>query len=318
MHKHFFRILLKHPDREDYHTIRVTAFTDETNIIELTRNICRGLDLQGRKCSDESRNFFRSIRPTRFTYEGDVRHDWPRVFMTEVDAAGNYIRACYLLNQPVTKGSPGRFGFLHPSKTGGTMLERYCSKHYAHHISGTCHDNGSWTVIDAGKTPFMLVRDPVDRVRSLYKYWKKGGNSEYYRKDPRNIPPHSIGKFVDLIRTEKWNELCNWYMLKALYRQQTWWLKEEHWQYTHMGMYSKTELGKVVTDMFIKMGLMCKEEPPCDLPVVNQSKQIDESLDLTEEDLAWIKCRYRDDYKLLNAMMKTPEKFKSVSGEWHE
>mgnify|MGYP001308426583 CR=1 FL=1 len=98
-----------------------------------------------------------------------------------------------------------KYTFIHPTKTGGSALEFYFKKNYSNKI----YNNGHSLKCNSSANPIIIIRDPIDRIISMYKYWKNGadertieGPRHHARRDDefkKMVKDIDFEKFINLI-----------------------------------------------------------------------------------------------------------------------
>ena len=72
-----------------------------------------------------------------------------------------------------------QYTFIHPTKSGGTAVERYFKQHYSSTICGSGHGN----ICKNNNNPIIIIRDVKTRFYSMYKYWKNGAVDTKYKRN---------------------------------------------------------------------------------------------------------------------------------------
>ena len=85
-----------------------------------------------------------------------------------------------------------KFTFVHPTKCGGTSVENFLNKYYSKYFYTNVHFNKC----ENNNNSILIVRDPVDRFKSMYKYWKSG--SEIFIHKNKHID-----RFKNVVRDEQ-------------------------------------------------------------------------------------------------------------------
>ena len=67
----------------------------------------------------------------------------------------------------------GYYTFVHPTKSGGTAAEEYFAAHYPRRIRGRGHHG----VCADAENPIIILREPMDRLKSIFLYWKAGADA---------------------------------------------------------------------------------------------------------------------------------------------
>jgi hypothetical protein len=199
------------------------------------------------------------------------------------------------------------YTFIHPTKSGGTALEEYFALHYNKYIKGKKHD----TLCTPTNNPILVLREPIDRFISMYKYWKNGSvdfnvhkRSEEFLKKYNN---YSIKDFINLIRKNSVRELHVTFTEKYHFALTNYWINNTP--------YNKIIVIKYVKNLDMKMPQILKAlgipDKNIPLPIANVTIS-KEDIILDEDDLNFIKRRFKDDFDLYNNVNNKKELFRMV------
>jgi len=197
-----------------------------------------------------------------------------------------------------------KFTFVHPTKCGGTSIAKILKNYYSNFFivvnehKTLCYDNNN---------PIILVRDPVDRFKSMYKYWKYG--SEKYIKNPKSInyvKNVTVKNYISLIKIKSpiLNTVYTW---DKHYAPITDWIKVSN--------YNKLIIIKYCKDLNIPFQKMINsfKIKNCNIPIphsnVSKSK---EDIVLDDEDLQFITEHFKKDYELIELINTNPRLFRGV------
>ncbi len=127
------------------------------------------------------------------------------------------------------------YTFIHPTKTGGTALENYFSKNYCNYITGKGHLNKC----NSCNNPIIIIRDPLERVISMYKYWKNGAITGPYQRSKewvQKVKDIDFENFINLIdRKDKLLlQTFTWHQHFASYSE---WITQKDWKKTIIILY---------------------------------------------------------------------------------
>lgn len=318
MQTYHYRVTIKHPHADVYHTLRVQVDSDrELEYRDWIANTAVpsfwGAHMPWHK-------FVRRVAPSkvRVLDEKPWHKDLKLRGMSEVTADGTHIRECFCLPHELGPDSPGLFAFIHPTKTGGTAVEKYLNINFPRHISGNSHLNRADDAIRLGKIPIVIIRDPVDRFKSSYYYWKNGAATGPYVRDKKWRPAvDSIKGYIDLLKTDDVAErevLNTWFTNEEHYAQQSDWTPKASWPVTIVVLYSKMHLMTHVRLLLQKIGLIGAGDPLPDLPIVNPSKRDKEPVALDDEDMDFLRDYYKDDFEMWYHANNNPSMFRVVIG----
>lgn len=198
-----------------------------------------------------------------------------------------------------------KYKFIHPTKTGGTALEKYFEAHYFNYISGKGHAN---TCKDFNN-PIIVVRCPIERFISMYNYWKNGSVDSQYNRGPKFIEKYgnySIKNFIDLLKENKENDLYKGFTWNVHFASMQHWIKENDYSKTIVITYD-TDLNNKIKTLLNQLNIPDKN---IILKRINITKK--EPVSLDETDMDFIKKRYAYDFRLWNNIHATPTMFMCV------
>lgn len=199
------------------------------------------------------------------------------------------------------------YTFIHPTKSGGTALEEYFAKHYSNFIKGLKHTN----LCLPGNNPIIVVREPIDRFISMYKYWKNGSvdfkvhkrSTEFVKK----YNSYTVKDFITLLKRNSTKDLL------VTFTEKEHFLQTKHW--INNTPYNKIIIIKYIKNLDIKMPYILKslgipdKKIPLPLTNITSSK---EDIILDDDDLDFIKRRFKDDFELYNDVNNKKELFRMV------
>ena len=203
------------------------------------------------------------------------------------------------------------YTFVHATKTGGTAVEQYFKEHHPTSVAGTGH------LHKCGRAPMpiIIVRDPEDRFVSMFNYWRNGAESGKYVRDPSWSPPcRTISDFIALFKQQDpalvKKKLCTGYTTKLHFVEQSYWIEPQDYSRTIVIAYDKNGMDDKIRKLLLHVGL-----PPVGLPLpkVNVTKRSPpEALVLSDDDRAWIRSEFKNDFRLWHLANKHPDRFKLV------
>jgi hypothetical protein len=203
-----------------------------------------------------------------------------------------------------------KFTFIHPTKSGGTsiinILKNYYSKFFI--LEKNEINNIHKTVCLDNNNPIILVRDPVDRFISMYKYWKYG-SEKYNQRTFRYkfyIKNMNIKHYIHLIKIKS-PILKNSYTWDKHYAPTTDWIKVTNYNNLIVIRYCKD-----LNIPFQKMINAFKiPNLNVSVPHSNVSKSKEEIV-LDDDDLQFITEYFKKDYELINLINTNPRSFRGV------
>lgn len=200
-----------------------------------------------------------------------------------------------------------QYTFVHPTKSGGTSVERYFAHHYKDYIKNTGHgctcknDNNS----------IIIVRDVNSRFLSMYKYWRHGSEEHILNEELKNkLKDVSILDFIHLIKNNK-TELYRKSIWKQHFDNTTAWInKNTDYKNIIIVRYEENLNNKIQT-LINKLGIPNKNIP---LPFKNVSIPVSNEDELihNKEVQTFITKYFKDDIDFIHKVETNPELFKMV------
>ena len=209
----------------------------------------------------------------------------------------------------IIKSPIKKYTFIHPTKAGGTAVERYFKKHYSKYITGFGHA----TKCTNTNNPIIIVRDVKSRFLSMYKYWKHGAmDGVHGTRDKEWIEKYkntTIKDFIVMLKNKQ-NNLCHSFTHKEHYYNTCKWINNTDYKNIIVIKYSKN-LNQKIQKLLNVLHIPNKHKL---LPVINKSLSLeDEQIDLDDRYIAqFIKDYFKYDIILLNAIESKPQLFKLV------
>jgi len=186
--------------------------------------------------------------------------------------------------------------FVHIPKTGGQSISDYLNLGTEKAHSLRCDSDGSY---------FTVVREPISRFESMYRFWKNG--STEHRRDhvfKKKVADVSIKDYIRMIQDQK-SDLFHAFTTDAHVKPQIYWIPKSAWSNVVVIRYQsdmKVQLQKILE-------YLGRSQTKA-LPLRNVSNGPRETLD--KDDLVWVKEYYKDDFELWNSVSNHPELFKVV------
>ncbi len=196
-----------------------------------------------------------------------------------------------------------KFTFVHPTKCGGCAVEDFLNENYSDYFSTEGHYNKCNFYNDS----IIIVRDPVDRFKSMYKYWKYG--SERHKINKEHIEKYkniNIKTFISMIKTRS-NNLITEFTQDIHYKPITHWINTTYNNIIILKY--KKNLNNTIQNMINKMNIPNKVNKL--VKHTNISKSTEEIV-LDNEDLLFIKKYFISDYHLIYLINKHPKMFRGV------
>ena len=201
-----------------------------------------------------------------------------------------------------------KYTFIHPTKSGGTALEKYFKNNYSDYIIGCGHDN----ICKDDNNPIIVVRDVKTRFYSMYKYWKNGAIDGNYKRDKEWLEKNknvSVFDFINLLKTNK----------TKLYSGFTW---SDHFSNTTRWIHPNINYKNLIIIKYEKdldkkihkiLNILCIKDKNIPVPHINVSNIENCEYDLDDKDVnEFINEYFSSDIKLIDKIDNNPELFKIV------
>ena len=201
-----------------------------------------------------------------------------------------------------------RYTFIRPTKVGGLSTARFFRKNFFKRIDvekeeyGQVHAQGAQNV----KNPIMTVRNPYDRIRSMYVYWKYG--SELYPRSKKFTEKNenvSLDDYLNMIETKdsRLHETFTW---NVHHLPMTHWLSKKDYAKTIILEYS-ANLQHQVGNLLNFIGINSNKKLP---KKNNNYRKV--NFDISPQTQKKIRELFASDFELYAAVKLTPSKFKKV------
>lgn len=202
-----------------------------------------------------------------------------------------------------------KYTFIHPTKSGGTAIEKYFIKNYSDYITGRGHDNKC----ENNNNPIMVVRDVKTRFLSMYKYWKNGAidtqfkRTEEWKKKHENV---SIIDFINILKKKDKRELYSGFTTEKHFDNTTNWIKKNTDYKNIIIIMYELDLNEKIQKLINKLGIPNKNIP---LSSVNISVSIDNEDELNNDVVNnFIVEYFKNDIILIDQIKTNPDLFKMV------
>jgi hypothetical protein len=200
-----------------------------------------------------------------------------------------------------------KYTFIHPTKNGGTSCEIYFDKYYKEFITGIGHS----TLCGNSNNSIIIIRDVVDRFKSMYKYWKYGAIDTHFKRDYEFIKKYknyTIKDFILLIKNQNKEHLHVIFTWSQHFEKQVKWINNTDYKNIIIIKYEKNlneKINKLISFLNIP-------NQNITLPIMNISNDYNEKIILDNSDMDFIKEYFKEDFELLDNINNNPELFKIV------
>lgn len=178
--------------------------------------------------------------------------------------------------------------FVHIPKTAGSSIGNFLSNYDIDYLG---HDHNA----------NIVIRDPIDRFNSTFKYWKRLCMYEQICDDQVHLKD-----FIEYIKTDNEKMLISTHYKKWHYLPQSNYIDPTNYKNTIIIKYSKTDMNKKMKTLLKYLNISDKG---IELPSENLSPEFEVRLD--DIDLQWIYMYYQKDFELYNNL-NNHELFKLV------
>jgi hypothetical protein len=196
-----------------------------------------------------------------------------------------------------------KFTFVHPTKCGGCAVEDFLNENYSDYFS----TEGHYNKCEFNNDSIIIVRDPVDRFKSMYKYWKYG--SERHQSNKEHVEKYkniNIKTFISMIQNNSHN-LITKFTQDIHYKPITYWINTNYKNIIILKY--KKNLNDTIQNMINKIHIPIKVNKIVKHTNISKSK---EEIVLDNEDLLFIKKYFISDYHLIYIINKHPKMFRGV------
>ena len=209
------------------------------------------------------------------------------------------------LYHPVKNINQLKYRFIHPTKTGGTAIEKYFENNYSEYIIGKFHTE----ICKNYNNPIIIVRCPIERFISMFNYWKNGSMDSKYKRLSSFIDEYkyySIKEFIKLIKEKQTNKLYIDFTNDLHFSSMKYWISENDYSKTVIIKYHN-DLNTKIPDLLHKLNIPDKK-----IILEKFNVSIKEKVELDEEDKSFLKKQYNYDFKLWDTIHNNRKLFKAV------
>ena len=197
--------------------------------------------------------------------------------------------------------------FIHPTKVGGSAFITCFTKYYPNLILSKGHT----MKCSECHFPIIILRDPLDRFLSMYKYWKYGAKDGEHQRTNDFINVMKNVSLKDYIQFVKSNNpiLLTKFTSKEHYSPLTNWITPSDYSKTIIIIYDKKNMEQKVFDLIQYLNVYNFN---ISFPEKNVSKGNESLNELSEELIQEIKEMYKSDYELFDKIKNEPHLFKKI------
>jgi len=209
------------------------------------------------------------------------------------------------LQETYTFPNLNRLSFVHPTKCGGTAVENFLYENYRNYFilnkahGPTCLNHNN---------PVIIVRDPIDRFKSMFKFWKYGSRvnkrSEEFLNKYKNV---TVKQYILFIKTNKKEHLIGGVTWDVHIKPITHWIKNTKLHNIIILKY-QDNIDPSVQKLLEIMKIPSKN---VNVPYFNVSST-KEKVILDDDDIQFIKEYYSSDFDLWEKINEQPQLFRYV------
>ena len=203
-----------------------------------------------------------------------------------------------------------KYTFIHPTKSGGTAIQRYFKKYYQYYIAGP--DNHKHKCKN-DNNPIIIVRDVKSRFISIFNYWKNGAIDTSFKRNNNFINKNkdiTVLDFISILKSDK----------TKLYKDFTWnhhfsstseWFGNTNYENIIIIEYVDDLNGKIqklLNSLNIPNKNISLPRINISVPPTGKDKLLFENPEVDK----FIQEYFKDDIKLINTIKNNPKLFKLV------
>lgn len=206
------------------------------------------------------------------------------------------------------------YTFIHIPKNAGFAIKSYIhnnnldiktDKSTHENVKRINNKDHHTELCETNNNPIIIIRDPLERFKSLYYYWKYGNMSQK-KKKPKDT---NITSFIDIFKMseEQRVNIYDNHFWDVHLKKQTFWINNVDYKNITVIKYNDNiinSFNKLLDNRFIS-GNMSRL-------YVNITNYGDDDYNLSSDHLQFLKEYYHDDFVLYETVEKQPELFKKV------
>jgi len=198
----------------------------------------------------------------------------------------------------------GRLSFIHPTKSGGTAIEKFLSEYYSDQIDVQVGHKRTSRDVDCS---LIVVRNPYDRAWSMFQYWKYG--SDIFTRTPEFLAENEHVTFEWFLDRVQFNpdRVYGDFLWDVHFLPTSHWLDSSDYHNT-VAMEYHTDMNDSLQELFRKNDIIDKGVV---LRTVNPTSG-KAGHQWTSNERLRVERIFASDFYLLNMMQNKPELFNQV------
>ena len=203
------------------------------------------------------------------------------------------------------------YEFCHIPKTGGTALVHFFIDNYKDMFFYEKIEEVHTKKCGEYNNPITIIRDPHERFKSSFYYWKYGSDVWEIKTPLENV---CVNTFIDFYLEHEINETRRYrvpFISKYIFMPQSYWLTKEDYKNTVVIKYQK-DLSPLTEELVEKLELPMIKRP---IRRLNNTSKIDDEYNLSDRSKKFVEDLYREDLVLYNLLDSNRDLFKLVIGK---